>query len=104
MRLGKYPLAGDDLPARQVEPYRVAPAGRDRQAVRRVARAAAELDRDRAVLVAARRQVGHRVCAALVALEEALRVVDGDRPEAVDRCVVDGESVDGNAVVTRGRD
>ena len=98
------PSAVQDLGARTVEAHRVVPALHDRQAVGDLAVAAAELDGDRAVRALLRRDVVDRVGVVLVRLEVALGVVDADRPEAVDRHVLDVELVDRRAVVLGRRD
>ena len=68
-----------------------------------IAVAAAELNGDRPVGVCLRGDIVERIGVSRVGLEIALGVVDADRPEAVDRNVLDVEPVDRIAVVF-GRD
>ena len=96
----------EDLGPRAVEADQVVPAVDDRQRVARRVAVAAEADGDGAVVVAGGGDAVDAVGAALVGLEEAVGVVDRDRPEAVDRDVgADGELVlaDGQARARRRR-
>src|SRR5580704_7244453 len=103
-RLRECPFAAHDLRLRPIEAYRIVPAGHDRQAVRNFAVATAELDRDRAIVAFLRRDVVERIGVVLVLLVVAGGVIDADRPETVDRHVLDREPIDGFAVVVRRRD
>src|SRR5690349_14686008 len=82
-RLGKRPSAIDDGFTRPVQAHRHVPAFHDRQQVRRLRVAAAELDSVRAVFRLLCRHVVERVRVALVLLEKSSRVVDGHGPESV---------------------
>src|SRR5262245_35662414 len=73
----KLPLAVDDRAARPVETDRAVPAVHDRQQVRCARVAAAELNRNRAVLRLLGGDVVDGVGVQLVLLEEAARIVDG---------------------------
>src|SRR5580704_6544155 len=61
LRLRECPFAAHDLRLRPIEAHRIVPAGHDRQAVRNFAVAAAELDRDRAVVAFLRRDIVERI-------------------------------------------
>src|SRR5580704_9906047 len=104
LRLRKCPFAAHDLRPRSIEAHRIVPARHDRQAVRNFAVATAELDRDRAIVAFLRRDIVERIGVVLVLLVEAGGVVDADRPETVDRHVLDREPIDRLAVVARRRD
>src|SRR6185437_4019700 len=82
----------EDLGPGPVQPHREVPALHDRKQVRMVV-VTTEVDRDRPVLVPHGREVVDAVGAAVVRLEVAVRVVDGDRPEAVYRDVPHGQLV-----------
>src|SRR5262249_12308228 len=86
------PRSGEHFRPGSVEPDDVVPTFGDRQEVRSVV-VAAEVDGDRAVVVPGGRHVVDAVGVAVVRLEEAVRVVDGDRPEAVDGDIPDGDLV-----------
>ena len=77
---------------------------RDRKAIGDRAVAAAELDRERSVFGRLRGQVIERIGVLRIGDEMALVVVDADRPEAVDRHVLDVQLIDCLAVVMGGRD
>src|SRR5580765_5632663 len=77
------PGAVEDLRPGAVEPNDVVPPVGDRQTVGSPVAAAAEVDGDRAVAFAFRGDVVDAVGLSIVALEEAIGVVDRDRPEAV---------------------
>ena len=99
LRLRQLPRAVQELGAGTVEPECVVPALRDRQAIRDLAVAAAELDVDRAVSALLAGDAVDRIGVVFVLLEEALVVIDADRPERVDGDVLDPELVDRLAVV-----
>src|SRR5882672_7276543 len=102
--LREFPFAIQDFGARAVEPDGVIPALCGRQTVRHLAVASAELDRDRAVAALLGCEVIERVGVKRVLLVVARGVVDTDRPEGVDRYVVDVQPVDCVTVVVGGRD
>src|SRR5215471_20122555 len=80
---GERPGAVEDFRPRSVEPNDVVPAVCNREAVRPVVTATAEVDGDRAVPVRCGGDVVDTVGVSIVPLEEASGVVDRDRPEAV---------------------
>jgi hypothetical protein len=88
--LRKSPATVEDLGSRPVHADRVVPAIREGKAIRPVVLAAAEIDRDRPVVVSDRRDV---VGVAVVGLKEPLGVVRRDRPETVDGNVADVDAV-----------
>src|ERR1700722_11073405 len=61
LRFGKLPFAVQDFRSRTIEPHRVVPAFCDRQTVRHLAVAAAELNGDDAVTAFSRRQIVERI-------------------------------------------
>jgi hypothetical protein len=79
---GEDPGSVEHLWSRLVEADGVVPAFHDREQVRPFI-VAAEVDGDRAVVVLGRGEVVDAVGVAVVRLEVAVCVVDGDRPEAV---------------------
>ena len=104
LRLREGPRPVQNFRARSIEAHQIVPVGRRRQTIFNLAVAAAELDRDRAVLVRLRGDVVERVGVERVRLEIAFGVIDADRPEAVDGHVLDIELVDRLAVVPGGGD
>src|SRR6267378_8194521 len=102
--LREFPFAIQDFVARAVEPHGVIPALHDRQTVRHLAVASAELDRDRAVAALLGGEVIECVGVMRVLLVVARGVVDTDRPEGVDGYVLDVQLVDRVAFVIGGRD
>src|SRR5690348_5987823 len=78
-------VPSEDFRSRAEETYRVIPSGRDRQAVRDLAVAAAELDGDGTIRTLPCRDAVHRIGVVRVRLEVTLAVVDGQGPETVDR-------------------
>jgi hypothetical protein len=100
LRLRQCPCSVQNFGARTIEAYHIIPAGHSRQAVGDFAVAAAELDGDRTVRAFLCCEIVDRVRVALVLLKAAPGVVDGDRPEAVNRHVaIDSEFVNRLAVV-----
>src|SRR6266568_2659299 len=102
--LREFPFAIQDFGARAVEPHRVVPSLYDRQTVRHLAVATAELDRDGPVTALLGCEVIECVGVMRVLLVVARGVVDTDRPERVDGYVIDVQLVDCVAVVIGGRD
>ena len=103
LRLWELPRAVQNFRARTIEPYRVIPAGRHRQAVWNLPVTPTELNGNGAIGGLFAGNVVDGVGIEVVLLKKALRVVDADRPEAVQRNVVDTQPVDGLAVVFLGR-
>src|SRR5258706_14791362 len=101
MRLREFPSALQNFSARPIEPHDVIPVLHDGQAVRNLAVAAAELDGDRTVGTFLRGDVIDVVDAVLVLREIPFRVVEADRPEGVNRHVLDLEAINRRAVVFR---
>ena len=99
LRVRELPGAVDDFLAWPILPHLIAPFRGCHQAIWRVIRAAAELNRERTVRVRLRRQVVDRVRFQIVLLEEVLLVVDTDRPESVHGHVPGRERVYSLAVV-----
>jgi hypothetical protein len=97
--IGKFPLATQNFGTRTIEPHRVVPAGHGRQAVGNFFVAASELDGDGTICVFFRCQIVERVSVQGVLLEIACGVVDADRPEGIDRHVLDVEPIDSLAVI-----
>jgi hypothetical protein len=67
----------------------MAPAIHDREAVRNLAVATAELNGDRTISILLGRDVVQRVSAVRILLIIAFGVVEADRPEAIDRYAMD---------------
>src|SRR5258708_2602031 len=88
LSLGKSPSAIQNLGAEPIEAHRINPALRDRQTIGSCTVAAAELDGHRAVFALLCGDVVNGIGVKLVGLEVALGVVDGDRPEGIDRHVL----------------
>src|ERR1044072_3563871 len=76
--LGKFPFAVKDLVARAIEAHHVGPALHDRDAIRNLAVASAELHRNDAIGVLFRGNAVQRVGIVLVLLQMAVGVIDGD--------------------------
>src|SRR3954462_6128539 len=91
LRFREFPLAVQDFVARAIKARRVIPTRHDRQTVRNLAVATAELDSDRTIRIFLRGDVVQRVSFVGVLLEVAVGVVEADRPEAVDRHILDVE-------------
>src|SRR5882757_5158257 len=98
LRGREFPATIQDLGTGTIEPHHVVPASRDRDAVRDLAVAAAELDCDRAIISLVRGNVVECVAIQLVRNEIALGVVDADRPEAIDGLSLYVEFVDCGAI------
>ena len=99
LRFRESPTSIQNLGAWAIEPHQIVPARRDGEAVRNIVVAAAELNRNRPVSVSPRRDIVERIGVLRVGLEIAFGVIDADRPEAVDRHILDVEPVDRIAVV-----
>ncbi len=100
LSFGELPASFQDFLARSVHPCGVVPALDDGQAVRDLAVASAELDSHRTIRVLLGRDVIDRVGVVVVLLEEALGVVQADRPERIHRNVAwHRQFVDGLAIV-----
>src|SRR6476646_2142072 len=78
LRLREFPCAVQDFRARAIEPHGVVPALPDRQTIRNLAVAAAELDWDRAVVALPGREVIERIGVVGVLLEVTFGVVNAD--------------------------
>src|SRR6478672_5152318 len=104
LRLGEFPLSAQYLRTRPIEPYRVVPALHDRNAVRNLAVAAAELDVDRPVGVLLGGDVVERIGIVGIFLVIAFGIIDADRPETVNGHILDVEPVDRGAVIFGRRD
>ena len=87
--------------SRPIEADEVVPVRRRRQAILGIAVTTAELDRDRAIRAWLRGEVVKRIGVLGVRLEIALGVIDADRPEAVDRHVLDVQPVDRRLAAAR---
>ena len=98
-RFREGPTAIQNLGAWPIEPHQIVPARRRRQAIVDLAVAAAELNGNRPVSVCLRGDIVERIRVLRVGLEIAFGVIDADRPEAVDRHILDVEPVDRTAVV-----
>lgn len=97
------PVAFDDLPAGQVAADQIVPAILNRQVVA-CRWVAAEVDGRGAVGIGLRGHAVEGIGVEMIGREEALFVVDGDRPERLHRHVLrHGERVGGLAVVLLGR-
>src|SRR5262249_55019641 len=92
------PRALQNLLARPIEPDRVVPALPDGPVVD-LAWIAAEMDGHASIGVPGGRGAVDRVGSPVVLLEEALLVVDADRPEGVDGNLADTQRVGDRAVV-----
>src|SRR5215831_8044431 len=104
LRLGEFPGAVQNFGAGAIEPRRPIPSIHNRQAIRNLAVAAAELDRHRAVRVLCCGDVIEIIGVILILLEIALRVIDADGPESVDRhSCGNGQPIDRLAVIPGGR-
>src|SRR6185295_12366206 len=90
---GEGPGPVEDLCVRLVETHDVVPALHEWQAVGSVVAASTEVDLDRAVLVRDGGDAVDAVRVTVVRLEVPVGVVHGDRPERVDRNVLDRERV-----------
>src|SRR5216684_3504692 len=104
LRLRELPLAALDFGTRAIEPDGVVPALHDRQAIRTLAVATAELNSDRTVGAFMAGDAIDRVGLVWVVLVIALGIVEADGPEPVDGNVLHVELVDGRAIVLRRRD
>src|ERR1700722_17965958 len=99
LRLRKSPCAVQDLRLRAVEAHEIVPACWNGKAIGDRALAAAELDGERPVIGRLRNKVVERIGVLRIGDVMALVVVDADRPEPVNRHVLDAEPVDRLAVV-----
>src|SRR5260370_42237108 len=104
LRVGESPRAVEDFSSWEKEPHRVVPPLRDRQAIWGLAVAPAKLDGHGAIWALFRRDTVHRIDIIRVRLEVALAVVDGERPETVDRDIPDRQLVNSFTIIPHRRD
>ncbi len=90
LRNRKDPRPVQDFLARLVHARRVVPPFADRQTVHTTVLAAAEMDGEGPVIVRPGRDVVEAVGTQLVFIDKAVGIVDGDRPEGIDRDVFHG--------------
>ncbi len=95
---GKRPRSNQDLFTGLINPRRKVPSLADRQAVDAIVLATAKTDCDGAVLVGLGGYIVEAVSTAIVLVDIAVRVVDGNRPESVDGNVLDRDRM-GSSVV-----
>lgn len=103
MSLRKYPSTVENLRTRPIEPNQVIPTWCDRQAVRGFT-ITAELDGHGTVGISLGRDTVDRIGVKWVLFEVAVGVIDGDRPEAIYRYILDGEPMYGLSVIFLWRD
>src|ERR1700734_2976468 len=104
LRCRKGPCAVQDLGLRAIEAHEIVPWRGNGKAIGDCAVAAAKLNGERSVVGRLRNKVIERIGVLRIGDEMALVGVDPDRPEAVDRHVLDAELVDRLAVVMSRRD
>src|ERR1700746_3282362 len=104
LRLGESPCAVEDFTSWEKESHCVVPPLCDRQAICDLAVAPAKLDGHGAIWALFPRDTVHRIDIIRVRLEVALAVVDGERPEAVDRDIPDRQLVHSFTVAPHRRD
>src|ERR1700741_2552598 len=102
--LGEFPCASQDFRLRAEQTHGVVPTLRDREAIWSLAVAAPELDVNRTIGTFLCGEAVQRVGLIGVRLEIALAVVNRDRPETIDRDILDRQPVNGFTIIARRRD